>query len=322
MTNHRVALTARVVIRHSAPVHRLLDHLLSRSSYTQKMMVIAFVGTHVPLLFFIVYGLGRGLSPTTVFWVVLAGTVAGTAALLSAVHALLEPVRAARRGLEDYLQQRVLPQLPEDRHDDAGRLLRSVSQVCRDLESERQRLVRRAEEDQLTGLLTRRAGTERLNRPRTGDHAQHPHQLEHQHQREHQLRGEQPWCLALLDMDHFKQLNDRYGHHTGDEALRACANTLREQLPAGAWAARWGGEEILIACQGELAHCEAVLERIRHAVSELRLGPGGDVRVSASIGLAQVLPGEDPQSCVRRADEALYAAKAAGRDRVVSTAVV
>jgi diguanylate cyclase (GGDEF)-like protein len=133
-----------------------------------------------------------------------------------------------------------------------------------------------------------------------------------------------PEAIVLLDLDHFKQFNDRYGHPGGDEALRAFAGILRSSIGDGDIAARYGGEEFAIHLRG-LGRDGAldVAERIRSRVEAaiLTLGPGITGRITASLGVA-IAPadGSDRISLLRAADSALYVAKANGRNRVATTA--
>ncbi|HET7455091.1 MAG TPA: GGDEF domain-containing protein [Solirubrobacterales bacterium] len=154
--------------------------------------------------------------------------------------------------------------------------------------------------DSLTGLFNRNALEQRLSEldgqpcdPARGDsHA-----------------------FLLCDLDHFKQVNDRYGHATGDAVLQDVAYTMRATLRAGDSIYRVGGEEILVILPGA-AHGDAceIAERLCKAVRERR--PNG-VTVSLSIGVAVAEPDAlDTDDMLARADASLYAAKASGRDRV------
>lgn len=124
--------------------------------------------------------------------------------------------------------------------------------------------------------------------------------------------------LALLDVDHFKQVNDSFGHAVGDQVLRQLAELLREKMRSADLLARFGGEEFLVVLVG-MAPTQAleVCERLRVAVSRhdwTRVAQGLQVRIS--IGLAGGVPSLDADALLHRADQALYAAKRAGRDRV------
>jgi diguanylate cyclase (GGDEF)-like protein len=124
-------------------------------------------------------------------------------------------------------------------------------------------------------------------------------------------------ALALLDIDHFKRINDSHGHDTGDAVLRRFAQAASARLRAGDALARWGGEEFLLVMPGAtLAVGQQVLGRLRAAVQQTEfdapVGPGG---VTFSAGLVQCAVDESHDAAVARADRALYRAKAAGRDR-------
>ena len=125
-------------------------------------------------------------------------------------------------------------------------------------------------------------------------------------------------CIALLDIDFFKQVNDRYGHATGDAVLRAFSAAARASLRANDVLARWGGEEFLLLLPDVTpADARAVLERMAERVHAMVV-PGLDGgRISFSAGLATRQAGEPCADVISRADKALYAAKETGRDRIV-----
>ena len=133
-------------------------------------------------------------------------------------------------------------------------------------------------------------------------------------------RAGQPVSGLLFDIDHFKAINDRYGHLAGDQVLRAFAAQLRARLRDSDLLCRWGGEEFIAMLPGApLAEAQRIAEEVRRT---LGLAPiradGHDIPVTVSIGAAQARPGEGEEALVRRLDEALYAAKNDGRDRVVA----
>ncbi|MBK8594380.1 MAG: diguanylate cyclase [Holophagales bacterium] len=125
----------------------------------------------------------------------------------------------------------------------------------------------------------------------------------------------EPLSLVLLDLDHFKAINDEYGHARGDEVLSEVSHRLQESLRVTDRLARWGGEEFAAL----LPHCDAAAalataEKLRAVVSAP--SPSGAWTVTASFGVAQLRPGEGPEELMKRADAALYDAKAAGRNAV------
>jgi diguanylate cyclase len=127
-----------------------------------------------------------------------------------------------------------------------------------------------------------------------------------------------PTCIAVLDIDFFKRINDHFGHATGDNVLRSFAQAARAELREGDVLARWGGEEFLLMLPDTpAAGARVVLERMRARVAALEPCDGHEHRVSFSAGLSVWETDETIVDAVNRADKALYAAKAAGRDRVV-----
>lgn len=136
------------------------------------------------------------------------------------------------------------------------------------------------------------------------------------------FRSDVAWgYLLMIDLDHFKQINDRYGHAVGDTVLTSFAETLRRAVRAGDFMGRTGGEEfcvLLPAIDGQAAL--AIAERIRAGTQALALTVEGDaapLRVTVSIGVASIDPGCTLDQTMAQADKALYAAKRAGRNRVV-----
>jgi len=132
-----------------------------------------------------------------------------------------------------------------------------------------------------------------------------------------------PLCVLLLDIDHFKKVNDQLGHQVGDQVLTAVAQCIEEQVRSLDRVGRNGGEEFLVLLPGtSLEEAAEVAERVRLAVSRLVIeGVPGDHPIHVSIGCAEYKPEDDNLGeLIRRADEAMYAAKLAGRNRVVKAA--
>ncbi|MCY1210407.1 putative diguanylate cyclase DgcQ [compost metagenome] len=167
-----------------------------------------------------------------------------------------------------------------------------------------------AETDALTGLANRRVFTARFA-------------LEYAHC----ARAQLPIALIMLDIDHFKRINDHWGHASGDIVLRQVAQVLRTRVRGVDLAARLGGEEfaILLPRTG-VADAAAVADQLRQAVGGLSCEPAadaiakGNIRFTASFGVAQIVPDgtNDLEALVLVADQRLYAAKAGGRNRVVA----
>lgn len=123
-------------------------------------------------------------------------------------------------------------------------------------------------------------------------------------------------CIATLDIDHFKQVNDRFGHDVGDQVLSAVSAVIRKHLRADEAAARWGGEEFLLAWPDQsLAVAEQRADRLRELIGDCNFA-NGRLRITASFGIAEWAPSEPLEAALKRSDKALYCAKAEGRNRV------
>lgn len=128
-------------------------------------------------------------------------------------------------------------------------------------------------------------------------------------------RFQHAMSVLMLDLDHFKAVNDRHGHPVGDAVLKGFAAVLRDNVRGSDIVGRWGGEEFLvIAPHVGLDSAAQLAEKLRLAVAQVPFAAG--VRVTASIGVAEFVPGEEVDELITRVDEALYAAKRAGRNRV------
>ena len=132
-------------------------------------------------------------------------------------------------------------------------------------------------------------------------------------------RSQRACCVALLDIDHFKRINDTHGHQMGDSVLVSFARQVVEVLPGPDAVCRWGGEEFLVLMPEEsLPTARAAIDRLLRRI-DISLPPhddGSAWRVTLSAGLAEVQAGEPLQQAIERADAALYRAKQAGRDRL------
>ena len=133
-------------------------------------------------------------------------------------------------------------------------------------------------------------------------------------------RAAQPAAIVMFDIDHFKSVNDRYGHAGGDAVIRALAAVIRANLRAGDIGARLGGEEFALLLPDIAPDAAlAVAERIRTAIESLCVEhEGRRIDVTASGGIAALSAGATLDAWVARADAALYRAKQSGRNRIVA----
>ncbi len=174
-----------------------------------------------------------------------------------------------------------------------GRLRRRLKETAATLEQ-------LATRDSLTGLWNRRQIEALLSR-----------------ETRRAERSGQPLTILLVDVDHFKAINDRFGHATGDKALCQVAGIIRSTVRVGAEVGRWGGEEFLIILPetplGEALECA---QRVREKLETTHLEIGQQLTVTASIGLAVWSRPESFPELLSRADRAMYHAKSSGRNRV------
>jgi diguanylate cyclase (GGDEF)-like protein len=159
-----------------------------------------------------------------------------------------------------------------------------------------------ATRDDLTGLINRRQVTEMMER-----------------ERQRSIRTGAGFCIALIDLDHFKRINDDHGHAAGDEVLRAFALEATRIVRATDALGRWGGEEfMLLMPDAVLPSAGLGAERLRLALAKLEIQSGDSVlTITFSAGVVQNGPGETIARTVERADLALYSAKSQGRNQVV-----
>ena len=164
-----------------------------------------------------------------------------------------------------------------------------------------EKLRRQATLDALTGLLNRGAIMERL-----------------EIEMERAGREGESLCVAMVDLDHFKQVNDTCGHSAGDTVLREAAKRMSSVLRPYDVIGRYGGEEFIIVfvrCEEDTA--SAIAERIREAISNEPVNTGSQgISITASIGVSQVVPSTNADTAIREADDALFRAKQLGRNRV------
>ncbi|MBN1435475.1 MAG: GGDEF domain-containing protein [Sedimentisphaerales bacterium] len=168
------------------------------------------------------------------------------------------------------------------------------------LEQAHSQALRTARHDELTGLLNRAAISQLLNT-----------------EIKRSRRYNQVFSLIMMDLDHFKNVNDKYGHDSGDKLLRAIGALLRDNLREPDMAGRWGGEEFLVLAPGsEGSGAEKLADRLRECVLGISI-PEIPIAVSASFGVAQIAAEQTQDELLSVVDKALYLAKETGRNRVV-----
>jgi len=225
-------------------------------------------------------------------------------ALKETVSHSLEGIRA---GIADFLAKDVARLADAEARNQAlqtriGRMERETQHLQRKLNRNREKLMR----DALTGARSRLAYDEEI--------AQELSRFR---------RYKEAFCLGVLDIDYFKRINDNFGHAAGDKALTLVASQLLERIRDTDQLFRVGGEEfVLLLPRTDLAGAEPLVESIRKAVGESGFHFEGEpTPITLSAGLTEVIAGDDAESLFARADDAMYRAKKAGRDRLVTIAV-
>lgn len=288
----------------SLRVYTILSRLPWPRRFSGRLMLVCFFGTHLPLIALIV-----GLAATVGFsesgvqialGLTLAGTLVATALVLAIVHFALAPIDATRQALADFHADRTISRLPTDHTDEIGRLMTCTQATIEGLGRKLTELDGLAHRDPLTGIGNRRWLVREALARRAAMQAA-------------------PSSLVLLDLDHFKLVNDRHGHLTGDNVLAELAPVLTSELGQGAVLARFGGEEFCIVLPGvPLEAAAAIAERLRERIARHRFAglPAGEI--TASFGVARIRR-MDPRlgESLAQADLLVYRAKAEGRDRVV-----
>jgi len=184
-----------------------------------------------------------------------------------------------------------------------ARLRRRLKRQTQELAGALAKIQFLATRDELTGLVNRRQALELLER-----------------ERQRTLRTGAAFCVALIDLDHFKQVNDSHGHATGDEALRMFAREAQKLVRATDALARWGGEEFLLLMpDSALPPAREGVDRVRRCIEAVVVAvDDARLTITLSAGVVQHRQGETVAQTIERADAALYCAKAEGRNRVVA----
>lgn len=206
-------------------------------------------------------------------------------------------IQALQSGANDYISK---PVLDEELFARINNLI-SATRLVEQLTRERQRLLELATKDHLTGLYNRHFLTE-LAKRRFAD----------------ANRQQQALAVLVLDIDHFKQINDQYGHQTGDKVLKRIASALQAQCSAEEYLARFGGEEFVVLLPGcSLTAADTKARQLCQTIQQLQ--PEG-IPTSTSIGVACLSAGREEyfDEVFARADKALYQAKQQGRNQVIA----
>lgn len=207
-------------------------------------------------------------------------------------------VLTTQGALKAFHQERELERRSAELQRMNAELEAQVAERTRELQQKNEALEHMAVTDRLTGLCNRHQLDETLAQEVARSH-----------------RYGDTFCVLMLDIDHFKAVNDSHGHQAGDRVLAEFAQLLRQQTRDVDIVGRWGGEEFLVVCPStELVGAAALAEKLRAAMAAHDFGPVGHKTVS--VGVAAYHGSDSVEGLMARADAALYRAKGAGRNRV------
>ena len=248
----------------------------------------------------------RQLKEQARLWIGLMTLFAISIAVLSAIflsRSVIQSMQTLIQGLEKLSEGDLDERIEWHSDDEFGRVANAINAMAEKLAQSQQALIEIATVDGLTGILNRRE----FNRLLTVEI-------------ERSRRDHHPVSMAMVDIDHFKSINDTYGHQSGDDALQWVAALLKQEIRPGDIVARYGGEEfalILPNTNGEDASIVAERIRDRMANSMIPIQKGLTIAVTASLGCA-TFPyiGDSEELLINAADKALYRAKETGRNRV------
>ncbi|RDE22500.1 sensor domain-containing diguanylate cyclase [Motiliproteus coralliicola] len=243
----------------------------------------------------------RGLLSQALAWGGLSiGLLLVLIALLS--KQIAQPVVDLTGSIKRLARGEKLTSSDSYRRDEIGQLIREFDCMAEALHHKSEQLLTQASTDSLTGCLTRRALTEV---------AQHLHQKT--------IATDDRLSLILMDLDHFKRINDQFGHSVGDKVLVAFCDQVRANLRSDDKFGRLGGEEFIVMFPGSgLLECLAIAERIRRSVAAMDLADENQqpITVTVSIGAYEWKTDDSFDQALRRGDGKLYQAKAMGRNRI------
>jgi diguanylate cyclase (GGDEF)-like protein len=273
-----------------------------RNSLTWKVFGVCFGAVHVPLIGLCVYlAFGQPVERVPVLVIALVATLLASGLALMAIRRLVRPIDLIIRAVDDYRVERVVTTIDVGGTDEIRRLAEGINAMIIEQEVALDTYKRQANSDSLTGLGNRRwlneAAAAELYRAR---------------------RIGQNISVIVFDLDHFKQINDTFGHHAGDQVLMGVAEIARRQLRPYDLLARIGGEEFcIVVSDGDVGVAYAAAERIRQAIADWSPPAVEGRNVSASFGVHHGNPkGETLKAMIAAADTQLYAAKESGRNRV------
>jgi diguanylate cyclase (GGDEF)-like protein len=287
-------------------LYSMLSRLPFPRSYIGKIMLVAFLGIHLPLLslifYFVISSYVNLIFKFYTLSVAILATILGTAITLYLLYHILASVNLTSTMLRQYVSEKKKPNLPTNFTDEAGKLMADVQYTVNHLDEVISSLERSTMTDYLTGVYNRYACEMRLGE----DIAR-------------VVRAGETASLAMLDIDDFKAINDKYGHDRGDVCLKKIVEIIKNNIRQGDWIARWGGDEFMIMLfNSDEESSVKIIERVESALKE---EPNAilfnGIKLTLSVGICQYNGQDDAEVFFRKVDSALLLAKRRGKGQVV-----
>lgn len=286
------------------PLYNLVAKIPGPKNFAVKIFMFSFIGTQLPmfaLLLYVVMNVEINTEILTTVTIVLITALLGSASTVMALIAYTEPVNAVRKALQNFTLQDTAPDLPRGSNDEIGELMNNTQGALKKLHSMLHNMHEMSIRDELTGLYNRRFFTQQADLLLI-----------------RAARYEEPIALVYIDIDHFKDVNDKFSHQVGDHALRVIGNILADSARGSDLTARIGGDEFVVVFPNTNSVKAKVLgERLRQnllAHDWSALLPG--FNVTASMGVAEAVSGDTLEQLLARADGNLYKAKEGGRNQI------
>lgn len=218
------------------------------------------------------------------------------------INSLLTPINLVCDSLDEYKNNKVVPNLPSIYSDELGVLMRDVQEFVEATNQKMSSLTKYLMIDHLTGVYNRLSSEKRISE----DIAR-------------VKRNNEILTIAMFDIDDFKLCNDYYGHSVGDKCLIEVANTVKNNLRESDWIARWGGDEFLVVFSNLDSETSSnVLLRIMEILKNTKINTDQKtINMSVSIGITELVNDDDYISILKRVDMALLDAKNKGKSKIV-----
>jgi len=277
--------------------YRILSHIpVLKKYFVLKIAFVACLGTFFSLLIIAIFlNSTDTIDKTTLFLIICLNSIASILVMLPLWLALLQPIILTVEALQRFLNEKQVSQLPIDFEDMVGQLMAKVQYSIEQMDIVSHVGDYTSNKDSLTGLLNRQAGQEYLLRDLARSHRENVHIL-----------------IALVDIDNFKSVNERFGYHVGDICLAHIAEAIANNIREGDWLARWGEDEFLIVLWN-FNHESSVMVLQRIQQYSIKTPMGDLLEMTLSIG-AYEYKGEviSIEWLLTQLNIALQAAKTAG----------